>query len=475
MKRDRVPNILWICTDQQRYDTVGALGNPAIHTPNLDRLAREGVAFTRAYCQSPVCTPSRASFLTGMYPSTIHACGNGNDRWSGAAPLVSRLLADAGYDCALSGKLHLSAAHGRVERRADDGYRVFQWSHGPQNRWGPGNAYARWLQEEGVDLDELNRNSRDIPPRLHHTTWCVRNAISFIEEHDETPWLMSVNTFDPHMPFDPPGEYMRRYDPGRMSDPHFRESDLEAQAKLAAIDFQTRPRRPEELKARDLKAAYYAMIELIDHNVGLLLECLERAGRRENTLVIFMSDHGEMLGDHGLLLKGCRFYEGLVRVPLIFSWPGRLAEGLVRDALVELIDVAPTVLELARIPQPDRMQGRSLLRLMTPAGAADAHRDRVRCEYYRALNPDQPSVSGLIDKEGWEGSYATMVRDARYKLVCYHGHPLGELFDLERDPHEFVNLWDDPGHGEVRFTLLRQSFDALAFAVDLGPKQVTLY
>ena len=127
------PNILWICTDQQRFDTIASLENPHIRTPRIDGLVASGLAFTHAYCQSPICTPSRSSFLTGMYPSSVHGCANGNDYWDDSAPLVTRLLADAGYDCGLAGKLHLAGAHGRVEPRGDDGYRVFKWSHDPRD------------------------------------------------------------------------------------------------------------------------------------------------------------------------------------------------------------------------------------------------------------------------------------------------------------------------------------------------------
>jgi len=115
------PNIFWVCTDQQRYDTIASRGNPHIRTPNLDRLVDSGLAFTHAYCQSPICTPSRASFLTAMYPSSVHGCMNGNAHWADAAPLVTKLLADSGYDCGLVGKLHLAGAHGRVEPRGEDG------------------------------------------------------------------------------------------------------------------------------------------------------------------------------------------------------------------------------------------------------------------------------------------------------------------------------------------------------------------
>lgn len=464
------PNILWICTDQQRFDTIGALGNPHVHTPNLDRLAAGGVSFSHAFCQSPICTPSRASFLTGMYPSSVHACMNGNDYWAGAAPLFTKLLADAGYDCGLAGKLHLAGAEGRIEPRPDqDGYRVFQWSHHPQNDWPQGHDYADWIHAMGQDLDELYEHPENIPPSLHQTSWCTDKAIEFMEESRKQPWLMSVNVFDPHAPFDPSQEFLDRYDPANMPGPLFRESDLAAQEKLMDIDFQTKAREPDSFNATEIQAAYYAMIELIDENVGRMLTALERTGQLDNTVVIFMSDHGEMLGDHGLLLKGCRFYEGLVRVPLIFSWSGHFQPGLVSNALVELTDIAPTLLDICGLPVPERMQGRSLLSILSGKSDPHQHRDFVRSEYYRALNPDVPG------RHDFNGTYATMIRDRRHKLVVYHGHATGELFDLQRDPGEFENLWDDADYGEVRFSLMRQSFDALAFAVDVGPKQTAYY
>lgn len=463
------PNILWICTDQQRFDTIGALNNPHVHTPNIDRLVREGVAFTHAFCQAPICTPSRASFLTGMYPSSVHGCTNGNDYWDEAAPLVTKLLKDAGYTCGLSGKLHLAGAQGRVEPRPqDDGYSTFHWSHGVHDAWPPGDhEYADWLRDQGYILGEMLKAPENIPPELHQTTWCTDRAIDFIDANQGKSWLMSVNTFDPHPPFDPPQPYLDRFDIDAMPGPLFRSSDLDAQARLAGIDFQNKPRKPEDFNAKWIQAAYYAMIELIDDNVGRMLDALERTGQRENTVIIFMSDHGETLGDHGLVAKGCRFYEGLVRVPLIISWPGHFPQGLVSDALVELTDVAPTLLELAGVDAPERMQGRSLLPILTEAAPPHAHRDFVRSEYYRTLNP--------IAQAHFEGSYATMLRDRHYKLVVYHGHDIGELFDLENDPGEFTNLWDDPDYVTVKLKLMKQSFDATAFALDIGPEQTTRY
>jgi arylsulfatase len=465
------PNILWICTDQQRWDTIGALGNRHIRTPNIDRLAKRGVAFTHAFVQSPLCTPSRASMLTGRYPSSIRACINGNERWSEAAPLVTKLLADAGYDCGLAGKFHLSSASRRIEPRVDDGYRVFHWSHHPWDDWPEGHAYIDWLERQGHDYRALHEKHGYIPTELNQTTWCATMAIDFLEEKRDAPWLFSLNCFDPHPDFDPPEEFLGRFDVDALPGPLYRDSDLAAQRRLAAIKFQSEP-VPQRGRAAKLRVAqYWAEVELIDRNVGRLLKALEESGQLDNTLIIFTSDHGTMLGDHGLVKKGCRFYEGLVRVPLIISWPAKLKQGLVSDALVEMVDLAPTLLELTGLEldasgAPGKMHGRSLVPILTGAADPSRHRDLVHCEYHRAIR-------GMP-------SYGTMVRTRRHKLVVYHGaglggDGLGELFDLEKDPGEFENRWDDPAYAELKLELLLKSFDATVRATDIGPRRVGSY
>ena len=493
----RRPNILWICTDQQRYDTLGAQGNAHVSTPRLDALWGSGTAFTHAYCQSPICTPSRASFLTGTYPSTCHNTRNGNARFVDRFPLVTRLLADAGYDCGLIGKLHLASAYGRIEPRTDDGYRYWRYSHGPRDDWPVGHDYADWVRQHGSVLGELIKDPAGVPAPLHQTTWCAERTIEFITEPRaaDTSWLASVNIYDPHPPFNPPQEYRDRYAPAAMPGPLFRDSDLAQQERLAAVDFQSRGRPPDDLDirspvipespgregspgadaraggrsnlpphatardARTLQAAYYAMLELIDDQVGRMLDALRDSGQADDTLVLFTSDHGEMLGDHGLIQKGCRFYEGLVRVPLILAWPDTIRRGLVSAALVELTDLAPTLLQAAGAPVPEWMQGRSLLPLASGGADPRRHRDAVLCEYFDAL--DAP-----------DATRATMYRERRYKLVVYHGHGLGELYDLEQDPGEFDNLWDDPAHAALKADLLLQSYAASMHAVDPGTRRV---
>ena len=493
------PNILWICTDQQRYDTIGAGGNPHVRTPRLDRLWRDGAAWTHAFCQSPICTPSRASFLTGTYPSTCQNTRNGNARYRRRYPLVTRLLAGAGYDCGLIGKLHLAGAYERPEPRGDDGYRYWQWSHAPRDGWPADHAYAEWVRGKGHDLGDLIRDPADVPAELHQTTWCAERTIDFMRERRRagTPWLATVNVYDPHEPFNPPAAYRARFDPQQMPGPLFRPSDLRQQRRLRAVDFQGESRDPagpldiahpvlpfypgrddvpaaeaaragatagagdvaDARDAKTLQAAYYAMIALIDDQVGRMLDALEESGQAERTLVVFTSDHGESLGDHGLIRKGCRFYEGLVRVPLILRWPGRIEPGRVSGDLVELIDLAPTLLRAAGQPVPSWMQGRSLLE-DAPAAGAGGGRQAVRSEYFDAI-------------DGPDGTYATMYRTRSHKLVVYHGHGLGELYDLDADPGEFDDLWDDPAAAAVKSELLLRSFDAsMRAAVDVGEERI---
>lgn len=212
---------------------------------------------------------------------------------------------------------------------------------------------------------------------------------------------------------------------------------------------------------RLIRAAYLAMVEHIDTQLGRLLAALERTGQAANTLVIFMSDHGEMLGDHGLYLKGPYFYDPAIQAPLILAWPGTLAGGRRSRALVELVDLAPTLLDAAGLPRHPGMQGRSLWPLLTGAGGLDEHRADVYCEYYNAMP--------------WHtkpAAYATMVRTHQHKLAAMHGLESGELYDLVQDPGEKVNRWDDPAYQALKTELLQRLSDRMAWTIDpLPPRE----
>lgn len=462
---NRPPNILWLCTDQQRFDTIRALGNDRIRTPNLDRLAEQGVSFTRAYCQSPVCTPSRASFLTGRYPRTTRCRQNGQQMPEDEI-LLPKMFADAGYRCGLAGKLHLaSCSDGKIEKRIDDGYHEFHWSHHPQPDWGDDNAYTAWLSRKGVTWDELYENppsgsafwQNGIPAEHHQTTWCAEETIRFLEESRERPWFFSFNCFAPHHPFDPPAEFLANYDPAEMPLPKRREGELDTKPGFQRLDSEWAHNSPGEFHTgamtdrdrREVCAAYYAMCEHIDHEVGRILDALEQSGQAENTLVIFMSDHGEMLGDHGIYFKGPHFYEEAVRVPLILRLPGVFEGGETREGLVELLDLAPTLLEVAGIEAPPaRLQGHSLT-------DPDFRRDFVFSEYYNSWTHGD--------------AYGSMIRTEDEKLVVYHGTNQGEYYDLGEDPDEFVNRFADPEKADRVRLLMQRCFDASVFTMDPGP------
>jgi arylsulfatase len=474
------PNILWICTDQQRFDTLGCYGNPHVLTPNLDRLAASGVLFENAFCQSPVCTPSRASFLTGRYPRATRCRQNGQDIPNDEV-LVTRLINDAGYLCGLSGKLHISACNPatnrETERRIDDGYDVFHWSHHPYQQWGtPANEYQLWLRENGrkyrrEPFEHSPYVYTSMPQDYHHSAWCVQKAVNFIEECTafERPWLFSINMFDPHHPFDPSPELLERY-LDRLDDiplPNYVEGELANKPIFQQIDHKAaqggKGHAYDSMSDDDhrlIRAAYWAMIEGIDMQVGRLLDYLAESGVLDNTLVIFTSDHGEMLGDHGLYYKGPFFYEPAVHVPLIMAWPGHIAPGTRSPALVELVDIAPTLLDVVGLERYPGMQGQSLWPLLMDTDRRQ-HRQDIYCEYYNA-SPLHTSPM----------AYLTMLRTDRHKLVAVHGLEQGELYDLQDDPGETRNQWDNENCAAVKMRLLKRLCDRMAWTVDPLPARL---
>ena len=488
------PNILWVCTDSQRYGTLGCEGNPFVHTPNLDRLASRGTRFTHAFTQSPLCTPSRGCFLTGRYPITNRLRQNGQLCPPDLRP-VTRDLRAHGYVNALVGKFHLNPCDARfaldaewwkhdkaewfrgAERRIDDGYDIFDWDHaGRQDD--PTSAYHRWLRDRGVhEPVEKPRIDGDpvvlggLPVEHHHTTWACGRAASLIEEFGKGPhpWQLSLNLFDPHFPFDPPPELLERYR-GMLDElPLPVEASRDPQSQpIYRRGWAERDAGVSDERHRLRRAAYFAMVDLIDQQVGRLLDTLARTGQAERTLVIFMSDHGEMLGDHGLYKKGPALYDAALRVPLILSWPGKVAEGRVVGGLVEMTDLAPTLREAVGLDPDPAMQGRSIWPSLVAAedAADEVGREDVYAEYLNA-NPDKG-----------RGVYLTMVRTATHKLIRHHGgEPVGvdsggELYDLVEDPQETVNRWDDADYAEARAGLLCRLSDRQAWTVDPMPPRI---
>lgn len=470
------PNILWITTDRQRWDTLGCYGNPFVATPCLDGLAREGMLCERAFAQNPICSPSRASFLTGRYPRTTHVNRNGQ-----AIPpderLISRLLADAGYLCGHGGKLHLAPGDPRVtqwcERRIDDGYVVMEWSLHPPGP--PVNAYTAWLIEHGIEftrtpVDGSPYISFGLPAETSNSGWTAQRAINFIKGSAglDRPWFFTCSFEDPHNPFDPPREFLEpylarleeiplpRYTPGELEGkPAFQRTDRAGVWGGGKGHFAA-----EKMAERDhrlIRAAYWAKIELVDAQVGRVLDALRATGQAENTLILFTSDHGEMLGDHGIYFQGCYFYPEMIQVPLIAHFPSRIAGGRF-PGFVELVDLAPTVLDAAGLERYPGMQGRSLWPVLT--GETAEHRPDIYSEYYQAI-PNGYRMHG--------GAHATHLRTERYALTAAHSLNTGELYDLERDPGEVENRWDDPAYTVIKAELLARLCARMAETIDPLP------
>jgi arylsulfatase len=469
---ERMPNILWVCTDQQRFDTIQGLSNSVIKTPNLEKFMGESATFTNAFAQAPICSPSRGSFLSGRYPHVTGLRANGQ-RIRPTERLVTRILADSEYTCGLSGKLHLSPCFGgRVEDRIDDGYEVFHWSHDITNQWPLKNDWYVWLERQGVKIPKLPAQhvwGMPIEPKYSQTAWCAEMAIQFMRQQREfNPWLFSVNIFQPHHPFFPTEEYLSHYDPAKMPNPAYREGELDNKPIFQNIDHQGAyggsaisfaKTSPEE--HRQITAAYYAMIEQADAEMGRMLNVLEETGQADNTIVIFMSDHGEMLGDHGMYLKGPYFYDCLTRVPLIVRWPKRFKGGTRIDSLVELVDIAPTLLDGAGIPVPAGMQGRSLMPLLT--GKTQKHRDSVYMEYFDANAIFEiPPMMSCVRTDKWKLNFCDKPRS-------------GELYDLEKDPGEFHNLWNDAHHKDTQEMMLQNLVARMIETTDPLPERHTTW
>jgi arylsulfatase A-like enzyme len=471
----RMPNVLWICPDMQRFDTIEGLNNDVIHTPNIRKLMSESVTFTHAYTQSTVCSPSRASFLTGRYPHTtgLRALGQ---RIRPDERLVTKILSDAGYACGLSGKLHLSPTFGgRLEDRIDDGYSVFDWSHDISALWPGHNMWRVWLDEQGVKWptppkgNDAHAWGVPIDGKYMQTAWCSDRAIQFIRgQRQFNPWFMSVNIFQPHAPYWPAEQYLDHYRASDMLSPNYREGELKNKPVYQQVDNRGASgghdvsfAKTSDLDHRKMKAAYYAMIEQVDTEVGRMLQALEESGQADDTIVIYMSDHGEMLGDHGIFLKGPYFYEGAIRVPLMIRWPGKFKAGLKSDALVEMVDLAPTLLECTGMPIPVGMQGKSLFSLLT--GKTTRHRDSIYCEYFDSLalyNPPPMSVC---------------VRTEQYKMAFYQNLGLGELYDLDKDPDETNNMWDSSAARATREMMMQTMVTRMIDTVDPLPERKCMW
>lgn len=450
MKR---PNILILYTDQQRWDALGAAGNPHIHTPNLDRLAGEGVRFDRFHVQNPVCMPSRYSFLTGQYCSTLRVLDNGVPVPEDAATLP-RLLRPYGYSCANIGKLHFLPHANRDHRSAhpDYGFDHLEISDEPGCYE---DAYRAWIRAR--DPRELAYASLGLPPaaepldgvvrpgdRVAHpperfpfrplpyrgrsdftqTAFVAEQTSEYLRGHcrQDKPFLCIAGFYSPHSPWVAPQEFLDLYDPADLPIAQFPET-------------MSRERQGHVYSDEELRGAvhgYYAMCSEVDHHVGRILQTLGQCGLAEDTIVVFTADHGEFLGEYLNYGKGFPAPDCIARVPCIVRWPRGIAEpGRVCPHLVEAVDMVPTLLECAGIPVPRHIQGKAL-----------------------PLAPDAPPV---------RQSALTEMRHARSLRTRQHHYIVRldgseTLYDLDLPHGQYTDKAGDPAYrdllAELRLAML---------------------
>mgnify|MGYP002634148195 FL=1 len=453
----RAPDIIFIMTDQQRYDTIHALGASHMDTPNIDRLVNNGVSFTQCHVTAPSCVPCRASLFTGYYPHTNGVLANGQP-WS--RTWVSD-LADAGYHCVNIGKMHTipydakAGFHERFVVENKDRYLEGRWFFDEWDKALASHGLKKQQREEYRKRpdykDRLGAFTWDLAPALQSDNFIGDTACWWLETKPmEKPLFMKIGFPGPHPPYDPTPDvaekYMARDVPlpevsaeelDDLVGPWVAKRDHDVEVDHDSVAWKLDPTR-EELHR--MRAYYYANVEMIDTQVGRILDALEARGNLDNTIIIFTSDHGDNLGDHGLIQKWAP-YEEVTRVPLTISAPGRFGGGQKVDALVQLFDLAPTILEWAGVTPDPTFEAQSL----NPAleGKPFEGRDHVFCEQ-----------AGDVNMTGT--SFLTMVRSRTHKLVHFSDSNEGQLFDLTSEAGETRNLWNDAFASETKQDLLNR-------------------
>ncbi|HEX3813613.1 MAG TPA: sulfatase-like hydrolase/transferase [Mycobacteriales bacterium] len=442
----RAPNIVMIMSDQHRFDCCEPYGNQQVRTPALAELAADGVVYDAAFCAFPVCAPSRYSLLTGRTPRQ-HLCWRNDSTLPAGMDTFPRQLRNGGYRTAAVGKLHLTPAYLDVGfdrmtlaeqdgagRLVDDFHRDLR-RHGLIDRGDLTDQVARFRQHASPEYwENYGAIASDLPEESHSTTWIGDNACREIVGWDpDEPNLLFASFIKPHHPFDPAARWLAGYadadlDPLPGCGPALTDRDAEF-----ADGYFPHGALTDATLIRVMRH-YYAAISQVDHQIGRMLDLLRQRDLYDDTVIVYTSDHGEYLGHHGLLLKGGLLYEPLARVPLIIKYPHSNRSGGRDDGLTSGIDIAPTLLSLAGLA-PMAASGRDL----TP-GPADRE----------VLVVDAPNATQL------------MARTRTHKLILrLAGDPL--LFDLSADPHEFVDVYDDPRHRDSRELLMRRLLTELAF------------
>ncbi len=434
--RPRKPNLLFIWTDEQRADTMAAYGNSKINTPNLNKLARESVVFEKAYVTQPVCTPNRAAVMTGLWPH-ISGCIRNNIPLRRNTPCLPELLNDPDYRTAYMGKWHLGdeifAQHGFEEWVSmEDGYAKY-YSQGRDRS--KRSDYHHFLIDKGYKPDSGTKFSRTFAARrpIEHCKpkFLEIKACEFLLRHRNEPFILYINFLEPHMPFTGPFDDM--YDPAYVDLPaNFNDplEDNEPSAYRKKREGMIKKYGPDEQSFRELIARYWGLVSQVDASVGKILDTLERLGLADNTIVVYTSDHGDMMGSHKLVTKGV-MYEEATRIPWLIRVPWMTGKQRMVAQPVSQIDTVPTLLELMGRNAQTQLPGHSLVPLMQGRKAAEDH---VFIQWNVASN-EEANVRTVISPDGW-------------KLSLSKGDK-SQLFNLNKDPGETINLFDSGRHSNI--------------------------
>lgn len=425
MKHDQ-PNILIILSDQHAPQFSGPYGHQIVQTPHMNRIAEQGTVFENAYCNSPICVPSRMCFMTGL-----HVRNNGI--WDNGVPLRSdtvtwaHLAKSMGYDVALSGKMHFRGPdhlHGFQAQLAYDINarnlpQIRDWSQPPPVRETP----LQSIRAEAGSSKEIVADDAVETAALDY----IRNPA-----RKQQPWALVAGFVAPHPPFVAPPEYVRMYPPQDVDLPVVPDEHVSQLHPAYQRLMQWRGITEgsiTEANIRQVRSVYYAQITYLDDKIGRLLAALDETGQRESTVIVYVSDHGEMLGEHGLWHK-CNFYEQSARIPMLIAHPQQLPTGRRISKVVSMVDLTAALIDMMGAEPISPLDGDSLLPLLN--GQADHWKDEALSEFY-ADGATRP----------W-----AMLRQGRYKLVySYQEDP--ELYDLVNDPGEFRNLATDPSYQET--------------------------
>ena len=469
----RRPNILWVMCDQLRWDALGCTSGGYVHTPHLDELARRGVLLRNAYCASPVCSPARASWLSGLYPHATGQWCNYGPRVAGQpgcrmreqVVTIADVLAAEGYRCANVGVWHLGADE-HPQHGFDAGWITYRYHRDPNDplvRYFAACDVSNPYRSGAPEVQRYGPNTLPFgtitDPRQQRTTWTVDRAIELLDDLAADPFFLLCGVKDPHPEMMVTPELLARYPQDQVPLPASRHDPLAGKPRYQhEAKFRIPPGTLDDRSYRRMFAHYYALVTHIDAEMGRLLGHLQQLGVADNTVVGFSSDHGEMLGDHGFVEK-CLMYEESVRVPCILSWPARLPAGREVHCPVGGVDLMPTLLELAAAPLPTPLDGRSLatplLRGEEPAPAPVLAEIASQDAIYRGhREPEQLAAH-------------VMLREGDWKYVR-NRHDVDELYDLAADPREMRNLAADPTQA-ARVADLRRHIAALVRTTGPGP------